>query len=89
MKSPFSDLTDAQVRDLVIGLQDGSYLSRRDGCSVTLVKCAECARMFEEELDTAKAKVISRVGFLCLTCDAEAKVEAFRGLVVQIGWFTG
>lgn len=80
-------MTYDQVKALVKQFEDNSYESKRDGCVVTLVKCAECSKMFEEELETAKEKAISKLDLLCLACDEDAVVPSFTGVTVKIGWF--
>ncbi len=84
-----SHMTDEQIEMMVANVEASSYLSRRDGCRVTLVKCSECARMFEDELEAAKAKIVSRVSLLCLGCDTDADEPGFKGLTIQFGWFMG
>ena len=87
MTSHFSSWQKRQAALKIGDIEASSYESKRDGCRVTLVKCEECARMYEEELEGAKAKVVSGLPLLCLSCDAEAQSPAFKGLTIQLGWF--
>lgn len=87
MTSHSSHMTYEQINALVNQFKAGAYESRRDGCVVTLVKCAECSRMFEEELETAKAKAISQIDLLCLACDDSAASPAFTGVKVWMRFF--
>lgn len=81
-------LSDKDVEVRVLRAEEAAYPSRRDGCRVTLMQCSECARMFEEELESAKAKIADRQYLFCLECDDEAVVPAFTGVTIQIGWFS-
>ncbi len=83
----FDDLTQEQIGTLLDALDREAFKSRRDGCSVVLVKCSKCDRSFEEELEAAKGVVGSRLDFLCLGCDPASRKYAFTGLTVQLGWF--
>ncbi len=86
MTSYSSDMTDRQVFQFLSTIKAGTYRSRRDGCEVVLVKCAECSRMFEDEVSSVKERVIAKRALLCLGCDPQAAEPAFVGLTLQIGW---
>ncbi len=81
-------LSDEDIKVRVIRAEEGAFLNRRDGCRVTLVQCSECSRMFEEELESAKAKIKDSQYLFCLECDDEAVVPSFTGVTIQIGWFS-
>ncbi len=87
MSQNSSSMTYEQTKAMLDIIRDGAFPSRRDGCIVTLVKCVECSRMFEEELEVAKTKVLSNQALLCLACDEDATVPGFSGVTVQIGWW--
>lgn len=55
-------------------IEASSFWSEADECLVTSVRCASCARLFQEELVYARARVVSEVNFLCLWCDPEAAI---------------
>ncbi len=86
--SYFSRLTEEEAELLLATIVDGAYHSKRDGCSVVLVKCHECSKMFEDEVTAFRETVKARRLVLCLDCDADADVSAFSGITVQIGWFS-
>lgn len=69
-------------------MRKGSYRSVRDGCVVVLVECEECSSLYEEEFETARAKMIGGSSMSCLACDDSAGVPAFTGVTVQIGWLS-
>lgn len=54
-------------------VQNLSRYSKADRCLVALLPCHDCGRLFEEELHTAKAKIISGAKFFCIRCDVEAE----------------
>lgn len=64
-----------------------SYLSLRDGCRVSLVRCERCLKLFEEETAKAVDKIEKGESFECLACDDEAVVPSFRGITIQLGWW--
>ncbi len=66
-----------------------AYVSKRDGCLVVLVDCDSCGKQFEERLLEAKGKVLACEDILCLKCDGDAVVPAFRGITIQCSWFLG
>ncbi len=57
--------------DFIVGL---AYFSKEDGCYVISLKCAECGKWYEEELDEAKSKLICGTALLCLACDNDSHV---------------
>lgn len=79
-------LSDKDIESRVFTAEANAYPSRRDGCRVTLMQCSECARMFEEELESAKAKIADRQYLFCLECDDEADVPALTGATILIWW---
>lgn len=87
MKKRSERMTDEQVKAKLISVTGKAFESKRDGCNVTLVRCDECSRMFEEELEAARAKVVSQEWFLCLSCGGAAEAPWFRRITVQGGWF--
>ncbi len=87
MNSYSKHLTDEQVRLLLKAIDTSAFTSKRDGCRVVLVKCAECNAPFEEELGVAKERTAGRLDLLCLKCDPDASVPALWGVTVQLGWF--
>lgn len=89
MTSCSDHMANARIKQILDRVERSAYCSGRDGCWVALVKCDECARMFEEELETARAKIVSGVSLLCLACDGEAMVPAFFGVKIQISWDWG
>jgi len=71
---------------MMVEIEDGAFESRRDGCVVSIVTCRGCKRLFEDELEEAKAKVLAGIDLLCLDCDEDATAPSFSGITVQIGW---
>lgn len=81
-----SYMTDEKMELLLDAVRSASYLSKRDGCPVILVKCTKCGCSFEEELQSAIECVGEEDDFLCLSCDPAGVDPAFVGLTIQIGW---
>jgi len=54
---------------LIRGLVRRAYLSKKDGFTVTPVKCGKCGGMYSEELQEARLAVIKGTGSMCLSCD--------------------
>lgn len=84
MPNSSSGMTDDQVELMVGSVEDGAFLDRPGGCLVTLVRCVDCERMYEEELEAAKAKIVGRADLLCLSCDPDADVPFFMGVLLQL-----
>jgi len=83
----YSDyLSDDQLSLLLDAVRNNSYLSRRDGCRVVLVRCVKCGKKYDEELEAAIEIIGSREKLLCLDCDDDATAPSFSGITVQIGW---
>lgn len=87
MNHYFSHMSYDEAQQKLAEIKAGAFSSKRDGCAVTLVKCVECARMFEEELEEAKVKIMGQREFLCLSCDPDATEPGFTGLMVQVRWY--
>jgi hypothetical protein len=47
-----------------------------DGCTVVKVQCGQCYTWYDEELETALAKVVSNAEYLCIKCDDNAKMSS-------------
>lgn len=86
MTSYSSCLTDEQIGLLLAAVENASYVSRRDGCRVVLLRCIKCGRSFEEELGAARRGIEDNVDPLCLDCDPASGACAFTGVTVQFGW---
>lgn len=84
----FSGLNNRQVELLLSTIEEGAYRSRRDGCEVMLVRCAECSRMFEDEVGAFRERVIGRKAVLCLSCDPHSLGRACTGVTVQFMWYS-
>lgn len=82
-----SDDLDQQTKMKIENVRASSYRSMRDNCLVTLIKCEECARMFEDELEAAMAKIVSGKPLLCLSCDPRAEEPSYVvRLVIGFYW---
>jgi len=75
---------DRVVYELFMAIQ-GSFESEKDGCTVTRARCQKCNKVFEEELEVAKTKIIEGQQVLCLSCDGEGgeirDIRVVRALV--------
>jgi len=80
-------MTDRQIKAQVVRVEGQSFFSKRDDCRLVRVRCSECGRMFEEELEAAKAKLVSQVRFICLDCYTDADAPGLNRVTVQLGWF--
>ena len=83
----FEPVTESKIGVVIAGLERCSFHDDRDGCRVVMLGCTRCSRPFSEELGVAKEKVRDNLPLLCLDCDPEAEVQAFRGLTIKLGWF--
>lgn len=61
----------------------GAYRDELDGCVVTKVRCANCGKEFEEELEEAKAKILRRELSFCLFCDQTGEVRDITAVIVR------
>lgn len=84
----FSRLSNKEVELLLSTIEDGAYYSKRDRCAVILVKCQECSRMFEDEVNAFREGVIARRAVLCLDCDTDADAPALSSIAVRISWLS-
>lgn len=89
MISRFECMSDKLKEILIASLQHDAYFSEIDGFYVISIRCAKCSRVFEEELEAAKIKVISRADFLCLACDVDADAPAVKGITAWASSFIG
>jgi hypothetical protein len=86
MANYFSRLSVRQHESLLASVEWASYSSHEDGCRVVSMRCAECKKTFEEELQAAEERIGAELDFLCLACDRAADEPAFWGVRFALLW---
>lgn len=81
-----SRMANGLTRIWLANLEQWSSFSIVDGCRIVVVQCDRCFRMFEEELEEAKAKAIAGAPFVCLGCDAGAQEPVVEARVHVFDW---
>lgn len=80
-------ISEARVSQ-VKSIREKSYFSEKDGCRVSLIKCDNCTKTYEEEQTVAEMKAERGMNFFCLACDEVGgsirDIRAIR-ISIQIG----
>ena len=70
--------SDKELSRIVRNIGKADVTAFRDeesGCDVTYAVCDDCLKVFDEELEVAKYKMIARETSLCLSCDPLSQIS--------------